>query len=558
MEAALLQDGEPARGPTEPRRGGQTRLWLLLVALGVVFGTVLNVTSTLVQPRHPLEASLRGLPYPSTCVAQFPNGFKWAVSTADWGDSANSTRVAGASVCRQSSDMMVPLGSACARMATNGPNAGFGRSFLADIAMLSRLHVTSFALTLSWSMLMTWDARTRSMRRNDEGIAHYRQVLHELRRWYIEPVVTLHGGDIPPGLKESVGGWPSRDILRHFVAYARLAFEEFSSVVALWFTFNDPWALAVIGYGPDAWAAAHNVLLCHAGAVQLFRAMRSQDLVPGHARISLATVSEFGVPLDVRSAEDVEAAAAYNEHQLDWFLMPVTMGKYPETMRATLGGVLPEFSIEEAALVKGSVDGFIGIGHYTTVAVTPCGEGISRMGPVHRRALHTRPSHPIPSRAPLHAGAPGNHANCSGSTFPGWAASLGVTATVHPAGSRQSPADNCAWFAGWPDGFGRLLDYVHQRYAGVEVFVTELGWCGADRIDDRDQVWGYQTYLGEMFRRMSEKGIPLIGFTTKLMDEHPDMRMGLWWVDFGTMERIPKTASMMFSKLAQSNCLFYG
>lgn len=44
---------------------------------------------------------------------------------------------------------------------------------------------------------------------------------------------------------------------------------------------------------------------------------------------------------------------------------PLTSGKYPESMQLYVGRRLPEFSKEEAELVRGSFD-FIGLNYYTT------------------------------------------------------------------------------------------------------------------------------------------------------------------------------------------------
>jgi beta-glucosidase len=44
---------------------------------------------------------------------------------------------------------------------------------------------------------------------------------------------------------------------------------------------------------------------------------------------------------------------------------PLFFGDYPNSMTARVGNRLPKFTVEEVALVKGSLD-FVGINHYTT------------------------------------------------------------------------------------------------------------------------------------------------------------------------------------------------
>lgn len=44
---------------------------------------------------------------------------------------------------------------------------------------------------------------------------------------------------------------------------------------------------------------------------------------------------------------------------------PLTQGEYPKSMRTNVGSRLPEFTSEEAKMVKGSFD-FLGLNYYTS------------------------------------------------------------------------------------------------------------------------------------------------------------------------------------------------
>lgn len=50
---------------------------------------------------------------------------------------------------------------------------------------------------------------------------------------------------------------------------------------------------------------------------------------------------------------------------------PLIYGDYPAIMRKYIGKELPNFSIEEVKLVKGSVD-FVGLNHYTSFYAIDC------------------------------------------------------------------------------------------------------------------------------------------------------------------------------------------
>jgi beta-glucosidase/6-phospho-beta-glucosidase/beta-galactosidase len=54
---------------------------------------------------------------------------------------------------------------------------------------------------------------------------------------------------------------------------------------------------------------------------------------------------------------------------LGWFADPLHFGDYPRSLKECKGPLLPQFTPEEAALVKGSLD-FQGLNFYTAKWVT--------------------------------------------------------------------------------------------------------------------------------------------------------------------------------------------
>jgi beta-glucosidase len=74
----------------------------------------------------------------------------------------------------------------------------------------------------------------------------------------------------------------------YFENYARICFESFGDRVKNWITFNEPWCSSVLGYGLGEYApgrvsadepylAAHNILLCHARVVNVYRSEFSRE-----------------------------------------------------------------------------------------------------------------------------------------------------------------------------------------------------------------------------------------------------------------------------------------
>lgn len=390
---------------------------------------------------------------------------------------------------------------------------------------------------------MMWVPELGKAVANPAGVKFYRDLIHELRRWDIEPLVTLYHWDMPMFVENNVGeggtsAWLDGDVVDHFENYAMVAFQEFGHLVPMWFTMNEPWTFCALGYGAgvhapgrsgsdtEAYLCAHNVLLSHGRAVALYREMRDDGThVRPDGQISMVVNSDFGIPADPSIPEDVEAADAYMQFQLDWFLYPLVHGEYPPHMVTRAGEHLPTFDEEEANLVRGSLDGVIGLNHYTTHLITPCDSPRS-----------TKQCSDLPA---------------------GWHRDMETDHEPHPPGARQSP--ECGWHAGYPAGYGLLMNYVHEHYPDLNILLTESGWCGTDLIDDRDQLWYYQEYLAEVHAAMA-RGVPILGYTAwSLMDNYEwgsfVPRFGLWHVDYQTLERVPKTAALWFGRVAKNNCL---
>ena len=74
---------------------------------------------------------------------------------------------------------------------------------------------------------------------NQAGLEFYRNVFKELKKYDIEPLVTIFHYDLPVYLEEELGGWNNRKLIDCFEKYARTLFTEFNGLVKYWLTFNE-------------------------------------------------------------------------------------------------------------------------------------------------------------------------------------------------------------------------------------------------------------------------------------------------------------------------------
>ncbi|GLJ04710.1 hypothetical protein SUGI_0001730 [Cryptomeria japonica] len=246
-----------------------------------------------------------------------------------------------------------------------------------DVELMSKMGVDGYKLSISWSRLIP-DGNGPI---NPKGLQYYNNLINELVAQGIQPHVILNHFDLPQALEDAYEGFISPQIVKDFTAYADICFREFGDRVKFWSTFNEPNVLSIAGYDMGGFApqrcsypfgnctagnstvepyiVAHNVLIAHAAAVELYRE-KYQGKQKGC--IGLALLMQWAIPLTNKST-DIAAAERHNDFSMGWFLDPIAHGDYPVSMRKIAGSRLPLFTEEQIQKIQGSLD-FIGINYY--------------------------------------------------------------------------------------------------------------------------------------------------------------------------------------------------
>ncbi|KAI4341684.1 hypothetical protein MLD38_026378 [Melastoma candidum] len=253
-----------------------------------------------------------------------------------------------------------------------------------DVQLMVDLGLDAYRFSISWSRLIP-NGRGPV---NPKGLQYYNNLINELTKHGIQPHVTLYNFDLPQVLEDEYGGWISRKIVEDFAAYAETCFREFGDRIQYWVTVNEPNIFAIGGYdqgiapprrcsppfglincsegnsSSEPYLAAHNVLLAHASAANIYR-KKYQAKQRGLIGLTIYT---FGINPYTNSTEDILAAERAKEFFVGWMADPLMYGEYPEIMRRNVGDRLPSFSPHESETLKGSLD-FIGLIHYTNISI---------------------------------------------------------------------------------------------------------------------------------------------------------------------------------------------
>ena len=105
-----------------------------------------------------------------------------------------------------------------------------------DIALMGEMGFKTFRTSIAWARIFPngYDEVP-----NEKGIAFYKSMFEECKKYGIEPLVTLCHFDVPMGLVRKYDSWKSREMIDEFVKYAGVCFERFDGLVKYWLTFNE-------------------------------------------------------------------------------------------------------------------------------------------------------------------------------------------------------------------------------------------------------------------------------------------------------------------------------
>ncbi|XP_063616861.1 myrosinase 1-like [Cydia splendana] len=406
-----------------------------------------------------------------------------------------------------------------------------------DAEMVHELGVDIYRFSISWPRVLPTGLANEV---NPLGIQYYKNLIDELIKYNITPMVTIYHWDLPQKLQD-VGGWSNAHIVDYFTDYAKVLFDNFADKVKYWITFNEPMQTCLEGYGGTTRAPSlnrhgiaeylctHNLLKAHANVYHLY-SQQYRSLFGG--KIGMSLDSNWAEPKS-NSAKDKEAAQLYLKTHVGWYAHPVysAEGNYPPELIKLVDeksrqqnysrSRLPKFTPEEVDYIRGTAD-FFGLNHYTTYLL---------------------------SMADGEVGAIPSHEN-----------DVGIVRVQDPKWPSRSSS---TWLKVVPFGFRRLLRWISTTYNNVPIIVTENGYADYDGVDDYSRVSYYSHYLNALLHAIHEDKSNVQGyFAWSLMDnwEWDDgfvSRFGLYLVDFKSPKktRTPKRSARLYTDVVSTRRL---
>ncbi|WP_044642576.1 glycoside hydrolase family 1 protein [Risungbinella massiliensis] len=400
-----------------------------------------------------------------------------------------------------------------------------------DIAKMAEMGLKAYRFSISWARIFPKGVGEV----NQAGIDHYQNVIAELKKYNIEPIVTLYHFDLPYDLEET-GGWDNRDTIDAFEQYAVTLFHALGDSVKYWLTINEQNMMIMhgntIGTGKQStekelYQQNHHMMVAQAKAIIRFR-----EILPD-AKIGPAPNISNVYPASSKPA-DVLAAQNYNAIR-NWMYLDIPcFGRYNHIAWAFLKekGYEPEIAKGDMELIAQAKPDFIAFNYYSSKTVEASkNDGQDRSGNGDQEI--------VIGEEGVYRGKKNEHLE---KTDFGW--------EIDPTGLRST------------------LNAIYDRYH-LPLIITENGLGAYDKleedgtIDDPYRIEYFQKHFEQAQLAITD-GVELFGYcpwsAIDLVSTHQGMqkRYGFIYInreefDLKDMRRIRKNSSYWYEEVIRTN-----
>ncbi|MGC5772779.1 glycoside hydrolase family 1 protein [Paenibacillus pabuli] len=402
----------------------------------------------------------------------------------------------------------------------------FYHRYKEDITMFAEMGFKVLRISMAWTRIFPTGEEEVP---NEAGLAFYDNVLDELLKHNIEPLVTISHYEMPVHLTQKYNGWEDRRLIDLYLKFANTLFDRYKDKVKYWITFNEMNMILTSLYTGGgiledkikgskeqvAYQATHHQFVASALAVKSGKEKMPNAQI-GCMICRLETYAASSKPEDVLQT--------LKEDQMNLFYPEVqARGEYPSYMNRYFeeNGIELVKEPEDDAIIKNNTVDFIAFSYYMTY--------IGKYDP--------------------------NDNSNSG---------MLVSQVKNPH------LEVTEW--GWPIdpiGLRVALNRLYDRYR-MPLFIVENGLGATDKLEEDGSI--HDTYRIDYLRRHIEQmreavadGVDLMGFTSwgpidiiSCSTSEMGKRYGFIYVDQdnagnGTLQRYRKDSFDWYKQVIESN-----
>ena len=105
-----------------------------------------------------------------------------------------------------------------------------------DIALMAEMGLKIYRMSISWARIFPKGTEEEP---NEEGLKFYDEIFKELRKYSIEPLVTIYHNEMPLNLVTAINGWADRKCIDYYVKFAEVIMNRYKDYVKYWIPINE-------------------------------------------------------------------------------------------------------------------------------------------------------------------------------------------------------------------------------------------------------------------------------------------------------------------------------
>ncbi len=112
----------------------------------------------------------------------------------------------------------------------------FYHRYREDIELFAQMGFKALRFSMAWTRIYPNGDEEKP---NEAGLQYYRDVINELKKHGIQPIITLSHFEMPMHLVTEYSGWSDRRVIDFYLNYARTVIDAFHEDIRYWITFNE-------------------------------------------------------------------------------------------------------------------------------------------------------------------------------------------------------------------------------------------------------------------------------------------------------------------------------
>ncbi len=299
-------------------------------------------------------------------VKDFPEGFLW-------GASSSAFQIEGAAYEDGKGLSVMDVRKVKPTVCDYSVASDHYHRYKEDIALMKEMGLKAYRFSIAWTRIFP----NGNGEVNQKGIDFYNDLINELKKNDIEPIVTIYHFEYPQGLVDQYGGWIDRRSIDDYAAYAELLFRTYGDRVKYWLTINEqdhvvhmPFRLGLTDDNRKekerlGFLANHNMCVATAKAIKL-----CHEIVKD-GKIGPATCFEMMYPT-TNSPADALACMDAMEIRNYYLLDPNILGEYGGTFKRYLEdrNMMPEIHEGDMDLLKANKPDFLAFNYYYSESIS--------------------------------------------------------------------------------------------------------------------------------------------------------------------------------------------